>query len=218
MDSALRVKSRPFTMNDGETVNIRHAVEGDTKAYAEIRRLVDERFKCNIAKPGERTADPMALIKRCYSDLAKQAVVWVVEDWDGRLVGYIQTIKPPAYFARIAGAVSFSIGLHPDYVGRGLGTEMLKLFKEWALATDHHLIHLWVFGNNPKAIELYRREGYGFTGVLPKRVRFDELTDQIEMGLRLYDEHIVLRFMEDFKAGFLYWHWRLTMWARRRLE
>ncbi|HEX4930952.1 MAG TPA: GNAT family N-acetyltransferase [Gaiellaceae bacterium] len=77
-------------------------------------------------------------------DLVERHEVWVAED-DGLIVG----------FAAIADARLEQLYVHPDYQGRGVGTELLAKTKE----RQPGGFSLWVFQQNDGARRFYEANG-----------------------------------------------------------
>ncbi|MEK3913720.1 GNAT family N-acetyltransferase [Paenibacillus sp. FSL H7-0331] len=59
-----------------------------------------------------------------------------------------------------------SIAVHSDYQGRGIGTELLRLFQQQAIELGHHKIMLLVDQENASAKQLYVKQGYNEDGVV----------------------------------------------------
>ncbi|SFK73944.1 Acetyltransferase (GNAT) family protein [Paenibacillus sp. 1_12] len=59
-----------------------------------------------------------------------------------------------------------SIAVHSDYQGKGIGTELLRLFQEQAIELGHPKIMLLVDLDNPSAKQLYVKQGYKEDGVV----------------------------------------------------
>ncbi len=74
------------------------------------------------------------------------AIVEWTQEAEG-VVAYVQTIE-----------------VLPEFRGRGVGRELLRLLDESALADGAHLIWLHVDVNNASAIRLYEMHGYAREG------------------------------------------------------
>lgn len=76
----------------------------------------------------------------------------------------------------------FGLWLIPEYRGYGIGTEMIVVMERWARDIGLRKICLSVFGNNYKAINLYKKLQYTTSGVQKNHIFMnDEFHDLILM-------------------------------------
>ncbi|HBF08886.1 MAG TPA: ribosomal-protein-alanine acetyltransferase [Gammaproteobacteria bacterium] len=61
----------------------------------------------------------------------------------------------------------YSIAVHPDFKGQGLGTLMMEALESAAFEADNVFIRLEVSENNPVALQLYTNRGYKTTAQIP---------------------------------------------------
>ena len=61
----------------------------------------------------------------------------------------------------------YSVGVLPEYRGKGLGTSLLHAAEQDALKNECVSLRLEVRQDNPGAIKLYRKYGYNLFGVVP---------------------------------------------------
>ena len=59
----------------------------------------------------------------------------------------------------------FSLYVHPDLAGRGIGKSLLKNAIERLHVKGFSEITLWVFKSNSSALGLYEKEGFAVTGI-----------------------------------------------------
>lgn len=89
-------------------------------------------------------------------------------------------------FDWISGTCEFGILIgDKDYWGRGIGTEITNLVTKYAFEMlNLRKVTLSVFGNNPRAIALYKKLGFVSEGVLSKHMFIQgELVDKYYMSL-----------------------------------
>ena len=55
--------------------------------------------------------------------------------------------------------------VHPAHRGAGLGAELVRAVRAWAVADGAAELALWVVDGNAPAVRLYAREGFAATGV-----------------------------------------------------
>jgi aminoglycoside 6'-N-acetyltransferase len=94
---------------------------------------------------------------------ATDTVVFAVEV-DEHVVGSIQYVEEPAPDYRHA---SIDIFLHPDWHGKGLGTDAVRtLARHLVHDRGHHRLAIDPAANNVRAIRAYKRVGFQEVGVM----------------------------------------------------
>jgi aminoglycoside 6'-N-acetyltransferase len=88
---------------------------------------------------------------------------------DGEIAGYIQFAEEADPDARHA---ELDIFLGPDHLGRGLGTEAMRLVVRHLIEErGHHRITLYTSPENGRAIRSYEKAGFRSVGVCRKVAR-----------------------------------------------
>ncbi len=82
----------------------------------------------------------------------------------GKIIGFAlvgeQKTPPCAHVKFYNFAYLSDIVIHPEYRGRGVGTELINSVKQWARDRNLSYVELSVIHENTGAIELYRRQGF----------------------------------------------------------
>lgn len=88
--------------------------------------------------------------------LTRGNAVALIDEHDGRLRGYVLLLfSRGASMARL-----YSIAVHPDFAGRGVGDRLLESAESAALERDCVLMRLEIRRDNPASLALFRRHGY----------------------------------------------------------
>lgn len=130
-----------------------------------IREDDVERLAAILAEPKVARWWPHYDIDRVRRDLleAKDTHVFAVEV-DGEVVGSIQYVEEPAPDYRHA---SIDVFLHPDWHGKGLGTDAVRtLARHLIHDRGHHRLAIDPAADNEQAIRTYRRVGFREVGVM----------------------------------------------------
>jgi ribosomal protein S18 acetylase RimI-like enzyme len=142
---------------------IRKAVPSDLDSLLDIE---------NIAFRGDR------LSRRSLAHFIKKGhATTLVEAEDGRVRGYALILyRRGTSLARL-----YSIVVHPDFRGLGLGLNLLESAERDALEKDCVIMRLEVRQDNAGAISLYEGHGYRLFGIVPdyyedheKALRFEK--------------------------------------------
>jgi ribosomal protein S18 acetylase RimI-like enzyme len=73
------------------------------------------------------------------------------------------------------------MGLHPDYRGRGLGERLIRASLDAARGEGFERIELSVYGQNTRAVALYRRVGVVDEGTRVRGKKVDGQYDDVHM-------------------------------------
>ncbi|MDR0972985.1 MAG: GNAT family N-acetyltransferase [Prevotellaceae bacterium] len=84
---------------------------------------------------------------------------YVIHDRNGHSVGicYYSRFKPREAFRR---SVELTIYFHPDHVGKGYGTEVMKMIEEEIRSVGFKNIMALIDSRNATSLHLFRRFGY----------------------------------------------------------
>jgi ribosomal protein S18 acetylase RimI-like enzyme len=123
-------------------VRIRAGRRGDLDAVVELEARVF---------PGDR------LSRRSFRRLMASASADVlVADRDGILAGYaVILFRPRALAARL-----YSLAVKPEEAGRGVGSALLAVAEQAAIARKRFVMRMEVRADNAAAIARYRKAGY----------------------------------------------------------
>jgi aminoglycoside 6'-N-acetyltransferase len=137
----------------GERVVLREATEADVPRLAAILRTPE------VARWwGDRVEDDL---REALED--EDATLWVVLAGDDE-IGLVQAWEETDPMYRHAG---IDISLHPDWHGRGLGTDTVRTVARHLFADrGHHRVTIDPAAANARAIRTYERVGFRPVGVL----------------------------------------------------
>ena len=105
-------------------------------------------------------------VEQISRELAEPKSVFLIAEADGRAAGYakliIDNIEPGITASRpIELARLYS---HQDYIGKGVGQELMEACFEYARTQDHDVMWLGVWEFNPRAQRFYEKNGFRFVG------------------------------------------------------
>ena len=104
-------------------------------------------------------------VERVLSNISldSDTAVFVVEV-DGEVIGSIQYVEEPSPDYRHA---SIDVYLHPDWHGKGLGTDAVRTLARHLLHDrGHHRLAIDPAVDNERAIRTYKRVGFRTVGVM----------------------------------------------------
>ena len=142
-----------MTSLQGERVLLRPLREEDTDELAAI-----------FAVPEIADAWPGDNLGRLRSRVQDDDVVGLVVELGGRTIGFIQYYEESDPNYRHGG---IDVVLHPDWCGRGLGTDAVRTLARHLLDDrGHHRVVIDPRATNLRAIASYRKVGFKDVGVM----------------------------------------------------
>jgi RimJ/RimL family protein N-acetyltransferase len=125
-----------------------------------------------IRNPDEFRETPQETVERFEKWLAQKSGLWIIALLDGEIVGEAMLKTHP--FRRLAHMAEFSIGVHPDFQGLGMGRALTAACLEWAQSAGLTRVELGVFASNVRAQQLYASLGFEREGIRKNYVRHDD--------------------------------------------
>ncbi|MGY0288382.1 MAG: ribosomal protein S18-alanine N-acetyltransferase [Candidatus Methanodesulfokora washburnensis] len=117
----------------------------------EIMRIEELCFK-----PSERFS------RETYESLlSRKEVAFIVAEIDGRIVGFV------AAEARGLKGYVYTINVHPEYQGKGIGKALMKEMETRMRDVGVRIMELEVRVDNKKAVKMYESLGYSTVFFLP---------------------------------------------------
>ena len=138
----------------GTATTLRTATPADAQVLADI-----------LATPEVSRWWPNYDVERVLSNISLESdtAVFVVEV-DGEVIGSIQYVEEPSPDYRHA---SVDVYLHPDWHGKGLGTDAVRTLARHLLHDrGHHRLAIDPAVDNERAIRTYKRVGFRTVGVM----------------------------------------------------
>jgi aminoglycoside 6'-N-acetyltransferase len=145
---------RPTTTLHGTATTLRPVTDEDAPILSRI-----------LAEPEVARWWPRYDEERVRSELidSPESAVFAIEH-DGEVVGAIMYVEEPSPDYRHA---SIDVFLHPDWHGKGLGTDAVRtLARHLVHDRGHHRLAIDPAAANDKAIRTYQRVGFQPVGVL----------------------------------------------------
>ncbi len=166
-------------------IAIRHAKVEDAPTLAEAERQIAQEPGIFCSQPSELTDENVAAT--IQSSIIDQMSVYLVAEWEGRLVGHAFLEHSTLHSLRHV--ADLNIAVHLGWQGKGIGRKLLEQIIEWAKNSPViEKIQLNVRASNTPAISLYKKFGFQEEGRLKNRVKIkDRYIDDIVMGLDLSD-------------------------------
>nr|NJM01865.1 GNAT family N-acetyltransferase [Desulfobacula sp.] len=163
----------------GQTVNIRHAVQSDLQGIAAIHI---ESWKDSYPDilPAEFLAGQIdGELKRHWEDIQIQEDDIVLVAEDNSLVGFAAVWCRPDPFID-------NLHVRPSWRSKRIGSSLMKVVAAELIRKGHKTAFLWVFAGNENAIRFYERLGgvgkeqsvknvFGYD-VLSRKIEWDDLS------------------------------------------
>jgi len=143
----------------GRTVLLRTASPDDATALIEYCQAVTLPSEFFVTEPDEFDRTEQQERESITQHRDSPGSLMLLAEMDGAVIGLLTFTCGPR--RRIAHRGDFTITVHSEYRGEGIGGAMLQALIDWAEANSTlHKIGLSVLANNDRAIALYRRLGF----------------------------------------------------------
>lgn len=153
-------------------MNIRELGVEDAEAFLELLMRTDAEAKYLLFEEGERKSSVQEQAERIAKYRARgNATIFVAEDEDGRMVGYLSAVGGEA--KRNRHCVHIVIGIRDGYRGRGIGSGLFAALESWARAKGIVRLELGLMAENEAAFALYAKFGFVVEGRRPKAFLVD---------------------------------------------
>lgn len=101
-----------------------------------------------------------ASMERVLNQPGPDSAIFVAEDENGKLAGFIHLQTEVDYFRDEKYGYISDLAVDAPFEGQGIGRKLLETAEEWARTKGYRLLALYVFSGNRRARQLY--EKYGF--------------------------------------------------------
>lgn len=157
------MNNQEFYVN-GLHYTIRSAIEKDAKDLSELRLQIDGETENLDRQKGEAIIDIPGFEHIIKTDSEQPRNLFLVAAVHDRIVGFSRC--EGIYLNRFSHKVEFGVCVLKNFWGYGIGKNLLKQSVSWADANGIKKMALNVLETNGKAIELYKRFGFGIEGIL----------------------------------------------------
>jgi ribosomal protein S18 acetylase RimI-like enzyme len=178
-----------FETRDGETAVLRNMEANDVdKLHVFINKLsAEDTF---ITYSGEEISkeEEQEYVESALNTMNDGDAVYVVCENNDEIIGNASIARKDIKKERSRHVGVLAISVDADYRDVGIGKKLLKTVLEQSKQNIEGLkmVELEVFGNNRRAIELYRNVGFAEVGRIPNEILYrDKYTDGVHMALSI---------------------------------
>ncbi|MBX2850606.1 MAG: GNAT family N-acetyltransferase [Phycisphaeraceae bacterium] len=197
-------QAEPITLRDGRGVMIRAAVPADTASLLRfVKQAMPDTSVFGLTQPDEFDKDEAGEREWIESHCSQPGSLALLAIAEGDVIGMMDCATRPNR-RRSKHVAVMSVMLAKSYWGSGLGSRMLYSLVGWAERNPYlGLLELVVYANNERAVRLYTGCGFVKSGIVPRRVRFDDGTtrDDLHMFRRVDGTLSDQPGPNDFSAG-----------------
>lgn len=110
-----------------------------------------------------------ASMERALHQHPAESTIFVAEDENGYLAGFIHLQTETDYFRDEKYGYISDLAVDESFQGQGIGRALLDMAEDWAHKKGYRLLALYVFAGNARARQVY--EKYGFKQEVIKYVK-----------------------------------------------
>lgn len=172
----------------GKKVLYRHPTMDDAEDILEYTNSIIEEGKYFVTEEKLSLEEEKENLKEVIERVEENKTVFILLEVDGKVVGGASVSSKKGRMAHMG---DIGMGIKKGFRGRGFGTKLLKITIEKAKEKINTKIFIAdsVFGNNKRAINLYKKLGFKEIGRIEKGLRLpnDKYTDHITFVKRVSD-------------------------------
>jgi|SRR6185312_4836760 len=144
---------------EGKIIIIRRAQEADAERILEFAHVIFNAYDQVLTAPEEFNNTPEQERAWINATATHPSAIILVAICDNQVVGLLDLATKPK--KKISHTGEFGISVHPDFIGKGIGSKMIEVMIDWARHTGLvEKVFLKVFATNLKAIALYKKLGF----------------------------------------------------------
>ena len=168
----MEYQNKTITLKDGRTALLRAVCKEDAIPMIAYMKACYEQTPYLMRYPDEFAVTAEQEATYLERQLVSPDVLMLVCEVEGKLAGNCQLDLNRWRKTRHRGQVA--IALLKDYWGLGIGTAMFEEMIEKARQEKLEQLELEVIEGNQRAIELYHKMGFVFTGEKPNAIRLED--------------------------------------------
>ncbi|PCR99508.1 GNAT family N-acetyltransferase [Lactococcus fujiensis] len=162
-------------------MQIRRLDIGDTEAFWNLQKQLDQETKFMMLEPDERKYE----IGKAVGNIARMDFAYTAVE-NGKLVGFLSAVC--GGYRRIRKTAYIVVGILQDYQHQGIGHELFLELNQWAIEKEVQRLELTVRTDNTRAIALYRKNGFEIEGLRRRSMFIDgEFVDEFYMS-KIFDD------------------------------
>ncbi|MEA1010545.1 GNAT family N-acetyltransferase [Bacillus cereus] len=175
------IKEQEFHIN-GLVYTIRSAVKTDADQLSKIRIQIDGETENMDREAGEGFIDTKGFQEIIKTDSEEMKNLFLIAEAHNRIVGFSRC--EGSDLKRLSHKVEFGVCILKEFWGYGIGKNLLQQSINWADENEVKKIFLQVLETNEKAIQLYKKLGFGVEGILKndKRLSDGKYYNTVVMG------------------------------------
>ncbi|MEK7612447.1 MAG: GNAT family N-acetyltransferase [Patescibacteria group bacterium] len=147
----------------------------ETSLFIRLRNEIESTAEHLVAKSGERKETIAHVLAKTL--ITRNRIQTLIARENGTFVGYLTLLFPK--FARLKGNAYLSMSVKASHRGKGIGSKLLSAAEDFGRSRNVRRMELEVFGENERAIKLYKKFGYAVEGTRKNAVvtenGFDDL-------------------------------------------
>jgi GNAT superfamily N-acetyltransferase len=156
MHKSMAIRIRPYQLSDGEFILslVSRFSEFDLPEWRQINEI---------------DGTNRVSMERALKQLEPDSAIFVAEDENGGLAGFIHLQTETDYFRGEDYGYISELAVEKSFEGQGIGRMLLETAEAWTRKQGYQLLALYVFAGNTRARQVY--EKYGFRQEVIKYVK-----------------------------------------------
>lgn len=168
-------KNQEFTLKDGTTITIRHALESDSQSILSLGKAVIDEDIYQLTTSEEFTISDEDEKKWINNHIENPFYIILIAEKNGQIIGVINFSN--GHRKSILHTGEFGLSVAKGFRNQGIGSLLLKCLIHWAESTNFiEKINLHVHATNSDAIRVYQKMGFITEGIQKNELKYSDGT------------------------------------------
>jgi len=142
---------------------IRKAISNDGAKLIELFSTLDQETEFMLMEPGERKLSIEEQKEIINESSDSKSRILLIASKDDLIVGFLGGHGGTAN--KNNHSIHIAMGILTSVWGKGIGSQLLQTFIDWATENQFHRIELTVMEYNTRALTLYKKTGFETEGI-----------------------------------------------------
>lgn len=101
-----------------------------------------------------------SFLEQVMKEPAPDAAIFIAETESGNFAGFIHLQTQTDYFSGEKHGYISDLAVDQKFEGQGIGRLLLEVAEDWTRSNGYHLLTLYVFAGNTRALQIYEKHGF----------------------------------------------------------
>ena len=150
---------------------VRKALPSDGAELVQLFSTLDQETEFMLMEPGERKLSVEKQVDIINESSDSRSKVLFIASEENVIAGFLVGRRGAAN--KDSHSIHIAMGILASFWGKGIGSQLLQTFIDWAAKNQFHRIELTVMEHNTRAQSLYKNMGFESEGIKRDSIKID---------------------------------------------